>query len=500
MKKLMILATCGLVAAVTTFAEDDAIAKARDAAAALLDEVSQQTKALPEDKATKLNELAAIQNPLPTEKEMKNDKGVEDVKKAQEAKGAPTVVQMGRVEEDDAAIKKVKEILKKNDIKITKGKDCCIAVVDVGIPMSQDPAQDSSFFLKRDIATRMLALKLKKSMCGQLGGQFSAEESMSLFGSTNMSVKSRTSFNVDSKFTAAWPLYGVTLLAQAESWDGKNYKMAGAAVWSKALQKAAKAMLCGEENKVEGGESVEEWLKKSDLSVVCGPRQVLDEKGNRVFLGIASRELTGNAVQDEVAKEAALAAAREHLAFSIFADVGQYVGHNIVADFPANDVEKAGEGVDSSVAQSMKDRFVACSEMDEFMGTYRHPMVKGKKIHVAIVRTSAEDVAKARVMAEEMIAIRKVTELANKRELGRLQGYQDQIEAAKANTEEFEKGRAEGNAAIERRTAKPSQADGGYGTSGTAGARGGAAAAPTKPAEKARQGVYSGEGTIKKNF
>ena len=500
MKKLLILATCGFVVAVTMFAEDDAVAKARDAAAALLDEVSQQTKALPEDKATKLNELAAIQNPLPTEKEMKSDKGVQVVEKMQKAK--EPVVQMGRIEEDDAAKKKVVKILKDNgfDPDKLKSKDCYIGIVDVSLPVKQDPAQDPDFFTKRDIASRMLVLEMKKKICAALGGKFSADESMSIFGSTNMSADACLRLKTESAFTAQWPLFGVTMIAQAESWDGNNYTMAGAAVWSKVLQKAAKAMLCGEENKVEGGESVEEWLKKSDLSVVCGPRQVLDEKCNRVFLGIASRELTGNAIKDKAIKEKAFAAAREHLAFSLFADVEQYLTHNIVAEFSDEEADKIGEGIDQMIAQHVTDKFVACTEMDEFCGTYRHPMMKGKKIYVTVLRTSAEDVANARVMAEELIAIRKATELANKRELGRLQGYKDQIEAAKANTEEFEKGRAEGNAAIERRTAKPNQADGGYGASGAAGARGGAAAAPAKPVEKARQGVYSGEGTIKKNF
>ena len=493
MKKLMILAACGLAAGL--FAEDAKVAEARAAAEALLDEVSQQTKAVPEPKAKKLTELAAKQNPPPTAAELKADKGVQHVITMQGAKN--NVVQLGRVEEDEAAIKKVKQILKGNDIKITKSKDCYVALVDVSLPTRTDPAQDPNFFIKRDIAMRMLVLEMKKKICAGLGGKFSAEESMSIFGSTNMCAEACLKLKTESEFTAQWPLFGVTLLAQAESWDGQKYTMAGAAVWSKVLQKAAAAALCGEEAKGDGEESVEDWLKKADLSVVCGPRQVVDENGSRVFLGIASRELTGNAIRDKATKEAAFAAAREHLAFSLFADVEQFLGHQIAAEFPEKSAEKVGEGVDSMIAQRVEGRFVACTEIDEFSGTYRHPMLPNKKIYTVVLRTSAEDIANARVMAEEMIAIRKATELANKRALGRLQGYQDQIEAAKANTEEFEKGRAEGNAAIERRASS-----GSGGTTGSNNASGTSAAsgASAKPAEKARQGVYTGEAPIKKNF
>ena len=493
MKKLMILAACGLAAGL--FAEDAKVAEARAAAAALLDEVSQQTKALPEPTAKKLTELAATQNPLPTEKELKSDVGVQHAIKMQKAKN--NIVQMGRVEEDDAAKKKVATILKDNGIKVTKTKDCYIAVVDVSLPTKTDPAQDPKFFVKRDIAMRMLVLEMKKMICSGLGGKFTAEESMSIFGSTNMSVEACVGLKTKSEFTAQWPLFGVTILAQAESWDGKNYTMAGAAVWSKVLQKAAKAVLCGKEVKVDGEESVEDWLKKTDLSVVCGPRQVVDEKGNRVFLGIASRELTGNPIRDKVIKEAAFASAREHLAFSLFADVEQFLGHNVAAQFPEKGDEKVAEGIDSMIAQRVEDRFVACTEIDDVSGTYRHPMMPNKKIYTTVLRISAEDIVSARVMAEEMIAVRKATELANKRNLGRLQGYQDQIEAAKANTEEFEKGRAEGNAAIERRSSTISGSAAGNGrASGTPSANG----TPAKPVEKARQGVFSGDAPIKKNF
>ena len=497
MKKLMIAMCAGFAAITSVIADNAKIEQARAAANALLDEIDGKAAALPDSAAEKLTQLAAEQNPPPSKSEIKKDKGIQTVIKIQKSKN--TCENLGSVvAADDSAKMKVIGILKDNGIKVEATKDYIISVVDVSLPVEKDPAQDANFFITRDIAMRMLALKAKSAICASLGGKFSAEESLATFGSTNMSVK----LTSESQYTSQWPIYGVTMLAQAEAWDGKKYTLAGAAVWSKVLQAAARAMLCGENNDVScGAESVEDWLEKADLSIVCGPRQVLDEKGNRVFLGIASRELTGKPIYDEGVKAKAEAAAREHLMFSIFSDVSLFAAHNVVADFSDDKASEILEGLDNLVAQRIEKRVVSYDTIDQYCRSYRHPMVEGKKVYVAVLRTSAEDIAKARVMAEEMIAIRKATELANMRELGRLQGYLDQIADAKSNTEEFERGRTAGNLSIEKQFKKDAEASSAqrgrrWSTSDSEGNT------PVKKKEvpKARTGVFSGEAPIQKNF
>ena len=187
--------------------------------------------------------------------------------------------------------------------------------------------------------------------------------------------------------------------------------------------------------------------------------------------------------------------------FSIFSDVSLFAAHNVVADFSDDKASEILEGLDNLVAQRIEKRVVSYDTIDQYCRSYRHPMVEGKKVYVAVLRTSAEDIAKARVMAEEMIAIRKATELANMRELGRLQGYLDQIADAKSNTEEFERGRTAGNLSIEKQFKKDAEASSAqrgrrWSTSDSEGNT------PVKKKEvpKARTGVFSGEAPIQKNF
>ena len=56
-----------------------------------------------------------------------------------------------------------------------------------------------------------------------------------------------------------------------------------------------------------GSLTKEEWLANRDLSLMCGPRQLLDKDGNRVYLGIAAREIGINPARDMGNREAAKA-------------------------------------------------------------------------------------------------------------------------------------------------------------------------------------------------
>ena len=242
----------------------------------------------------------------------------------------------------------------------------------------------------------------------------------------------------------------MTVLAQAEVWDGKNYTIALAAVWSETLHKAAKAALLGKESKAKAGNyTVGEWLSSRDLSLVCGPRQMVDKDGNRVFLGIAAREIGINAARDTVNREAAKSSAESYLVFSLFSDVEQRVAHNAAANFAELDAD-ASEEIDRRMAQNVEKRVISGSRE---IASYEleHPITH-KQMYVSVYSMDQTSIAKARVMAEELIATRVLTELANKYALGKLQGYQDAVDAAKANTTEFNKGRTDARDAIDRKT------------------------------------------------
>lgn len=460
---------------------EDPIAQA---AAAAVAQVAQSTAALPEATVKQVEQAEAAKNPAPTQEEMKNDAGVQTVIKMQDA---------GKFPEQDGRAKTAKEqveyTLKKNGIKVSQNKDRIIQIVEVEMATKEDPAKDKKFFLKRDMLGKLLLLKMKGQIAASVGSVVSAEDKAKLFGGEG----TNSTISVKSKFesVAKWPLFGVTVIAQAESWDGAKYKMAAAAVWSKVLHRAAKATLLGEDLKVAAGKTtVDQWLEDRDLALMCGPRQLVDPQGNRVFLGIAAREVGLGAAKDMINREAAKASAMSYLTFSLFADVEQRLAYNAAAQYSQNGEDEAADATDNldlKLAQRVEERVIAgASEVKSVEVT--HPL-SGKKVYVSVYSLDNNSAANARVMAEELIATRVATELANKRALGRLQGYRDQVDAAKRNVTEFNKGRAEGNAAIQKKLAPKGRVVSPV------------AVPPAKaPAAQSQKGTFSGEGTISNDF
>ena len=451
------------------------------AAAAAVAQVQQAAAALPEATVKAVEQKAKADNPAPTPEEMQKDEGVQAVVKVQSApKDEPKANPRKKT-----AKAMVEAILKNSGIKVRPTKKRVIQIVDVSFP-SEDPAKDKDFFVKRDQFAKLAILQLKGQIAQSVGQVFSAKEQARIFGNeTNVAIQ----ISSMSESVAKWPLFGVTVLAQAESWDGENYSIAVAGVWSEVLHRAAKATLLGEKvTGAAGRKTIDQWLEEKDLSLLCGPRQMVDENGNRVFLGISAREIGINAARDLVNRGAAKTSANESLAFSLFADVEQRLAHAAVANmYEKNDkaAATAGETVDLRLSQSVDKRAIAgASEI--FSTEIEHPLT-GKQIYVSVWGLDAESAANARVMAEELIATRVATELANKNTLGRWQGYQDKVDEAKADTESYNKGRAEGRQAISNKLEKKNQVKS-------------AVEAAKKAPAKATKGVVSGEGTVDNDF
>ena len=451
------------------------------AATATIDQVASATEKLPPATVEKVDEAVTAANPPPTEKEVKNDAGTQAVIQMQDST-PPTAKDI----KGDTAKKQVESILAKNGIKVGRTDDRYVSVVETYIPMTDEPAKDKSFFVKRDLMAKQLVLQMKGQIAEGIGTQYSAEEQYEIFG-TNAVTTSK------SAYVAQWPIFGVNILAQGESWDGKSYHMAIAAVWSKTLHKAVKATLLGEAVPGKPGKkSMGQWLEDRDLALVCGPRQFVNSDGTRVFLGIAAREIGVNAMRDQSNKQAAKASALSYLVFSLFSDVEQYVAHQAAMNLYENEDEtasaEASEQINSRIAQRVDNRMIEGAN-EIYNDEVVHPL-SGKQVYVSVYALDAKSAAKARVMAEELIATRVATELANKRALGRNQGYRDQVERAKANTAEFEKGRAEGGKAVQDKLATPKGR--------AVNAVGGGTAAPAAP--KSQQGVFSGEAEIDNDF
>ena len=458
-----------------TAAQNDPVAKA---AANLVSQTVQTAQSLPPAVVQQLTQAEKEKNPPPAAAEMVKDAGVQTVIKMQE-KGVKPDFDPRKI----TAKQQVEETLKKSGIEVVDDKSRIVQIVQVDMPTTTDPSKDKKFFVKRDMMAKLLVLRMKGAIAASIGQVYDASERARIFGDEAEAAVSVTN---NTSAVAKWPLFGVTMLTQAESWDGKTYSIAGAAVWSEVLHKAAKAVLLGEEIKGAGGSlTKEQWLSERDLSLMCGPRQLLDPDGNRVYLGIAAREIGLNPARDMANREAAKASAQSYLVFSLYGDVEQRLGQAAAVNIGESKVD-ANETIDLQLSQSVEKRVVAGAR--EIKSLEIDHELSGKKIYVSVFSLDQTSVARANIMAEELIATRVLTELANKRNLGRLQGYQDQIDAAKANTSEFNRGRAEANAAIQNRVAPKGRSVSDI------------AAPVAAPPAKSKTGVYTGENVINNDF
>ena len=129
---------------------------------------------------------------------------------------------------------------------------------------------------------------------------------------------------------AAMPIFGCTVLQQAESITEKNgrykYQIAIIYSWSGEMQKAAGEILSGHSVKfAPGKKSIKQWIagkaQKGALSQWCGPRQFIDNKGNMWFIGISCAPVLEDADENKDAREAAGLEAASEVMFALFADV-----------------------------------------------------------------------------------------------------------------------------------------------------------------------------------
>lgn len=128
---------------------------------------------------------------------------------------------------------------------------------------------------------------------------------------------------------AQMPIYGCTVLQQAESIVEKNgrykYQIAILYSWSGEMMKASGEILKGESVKfIPGKKSIKEWLsskvKSGALSQWVGPRQFIDNKGNMWFIGIASAAIDDDADTSESNREIAELEAASEVMFALYAD------------------------------------------------------------------------------------------------------------------------------------------------------------------------------------
>jgi hypothetical protein len=165
-----------------------------------------------------------------------------------------------------------------------------IAVVGIAAMENKTPAE---IIGKRHELAEIAIMDAKLKLAEKLGFSLSAEEKRHLWGVSDAD-KDVAGITTTSRvqFLAKHRILGASVLLQSESNLDGEYLMAVSLVWSKGLQKSAAELMSGRGVKsasVPGKYTLKEWLKeKIDPALVVGPRQYVDNKGKRHFIGIVS--------------------------------------------------------------------------------------------------------------------------------------------------------------------------------------------------------------------
>jgi len=192
-----------------------------------------------------------------------------------------------------------------------------------------NPTNSNQFHIQREWAAKRAVLAAKVGIIQSIKQKMSAEDFAAVGEDYDDSIHAEQFSNVE--MLAKMPLFGATVIKQTESWDStaKKYQIAMLFCWSIELERAARATVAGQDLRAQPSANalaIHDWLDMQELSVMIGPRQYLDNEGNRWFIGIATRPY-GDELPAPVRrknKNSAELHAQQMAAFSLFADVEGY--------------------------------------------------------------------------------------------------------------------------------------------------------------------------------
>lgn len=247
---------------------------------------------------------------------------------------------------------------------------------------------------------------------------------------------------------AKMPIFGVTVVMQTESFnkDKGKYEVAVLASWSKALEASARAIALGQNLKAKPGKAnVNDWLRKQDLATMIGPRQYIDDKGDRWYLGITARAYDDDmpSFEQKKAKKIAENFAKQMAVFCVFADVEAGETAKQVKETRGNaNTKEYTDQVAEDVASKMTQKF----EKKTVRGLQRvasdevvHP-ITGGQIYVVVYGINAS-AAKAALAAETRAYATKIeSERHQTVEKGRRAANEAAVRAATNRADDFQKG------------------------------------------------------------
>jgi rubrerythrin len=232
---------------------------------------------------------------------------------------------------------------------------------------------------------------------------------------------------------AKMPLFGATVIAQAESWneDDERYEVAVLVCWSNTLHRAARAIATGEDFRVKPRKNkgnVNEWLKKQDLAVMSGPRQYLDKDGKRWFLGISARALPKASSQRRKAKSLTEMFASQMAVFCVYADLASQKTASQMMQ-----TRNAGKMDSTQVAESMAETLTQQFKNKTVRGLVKlmskemvHP-ISGETIYISIYGINPTFAKQAQALEAKNYATAVQSNLYQSEEKGRKAGLEAEV-------------------------------------------------------------------------
>lgn len=292
-----------------------------------------------------------------------------------------------------------------------------------------------------------------------------AEKAEALKGTISKEMKTSLSR------VSAMPIYGCTVLQQAESISEKNgrykYQIAILYSWSGEMMKASGEILKGQSVKfTPGKKSMKEWIsgkaKKGALAQWIGPRHYIDNNGNMWFIGISCAAVDDDADTSEANREAAELEAAAEVMFALYSDAtsSKTLNKLMRTKIAANGEKETQIYKDYSKSQGEAFKDIQISGNAElWSGTVRHEP-SGLDMHVVVYGVNSGSVKALKDIQARAVALGIEVNTYQEMERGRQEQLRRTFEASKNNPAARAAGAAAASAdlkakAAARRSAKP---------------------------------------------
>lgn len=374
-----------------------------------------------------------------------------------------------------------------------------------------DPSKDKSgkWLLIRLMLAKKAVLSAKVDIAQLLSSTMSAADRKEFLDLSpeELSQKPTSSFSSTIELLSRHPIQGATVICQTESYIDGIYQVAVAVAWSRALQESALRTLQGDTNPKDllpGKGTVQDWIDQQDLSMMVGPRQFIDEKGFRHFIGIAAMGFGKNMLLKERNINVAKLNAKATVMFSLLSDFASAEASKTVYNQYLQNPNDYDSATTNTIVNSLSQQVSQTIENQEVQGLVPlkevetvHPLF-GQKMYVAVYEMSPEVVKQARELSLISNWIRAESARENQYQRGLRESQEASIEAAKNDQDAYNKGAQAGSQAMADESARRQQKTEKKGIIIEAPA----AVQPQQqqPRHQVKQGVISGDKDINDDF